>query len=211
MGNNSVAVPAGSVGPQGPDGDQGVQGDQGIQGIQGVIGPDGPQGIQGDQGIQGIPGSGSSLTVEDEDIAIPNTPHTNLNFKGAGVVVTDAGSGQADIDISAAGLIKTDFAEVIVDVTTGVLPSAAVTLLSVVTTPVVAGNAFLINFSAAAGLDSGADAQISFQIWYGLTGSETDTTSIADLRVNADSQRYYPVIRVRHNGGISKRGRVSMP
>ena len=62
----------------------------------------GTNGPEGAQGAQGIAGSGSSIAVEDEGVSVPNTPHTVLNFKGTSVVVTDAGGGQADIDISTA-------------------------------------------------------------------------------------------------------------
>jgi hypothetical protein len=58
---------------------------------------------RGATGAQGPAGSGSSITVKDEGTSVPNTPHTSLNFIGAGVVVTDAGSGQADITISSVG------------------------------------------------------------------------------------------------------------
>ncbi len=109
MGDNSVAIPAGSVGPQG---------------------------IQGIQGIQGVPGP--------------------------------SGAGK---------LVETDFVEVTVDTSTSVAITAPVVLLSVVTTPADVAHSFIINFSASAELDAGADGEISFQIWYGLTGSETQQRS----------------------------------
>lgn len=61
------------------------------------------KGRKGADGAQGPPGSGSTITVEDEDVAVPNTPHSILNFTGAGVTVTDAGGGQADITIPGGG------------------------------------------------------------------------------------------------------------
>lgn len=68
-------------------------------------GVDGVDGADGAQGPQGIPGSGSSITVEDEGISVPNTPHTILDFVGAGVTATDATAGRATITIPGGGAI----------------------------------------------------------------------------------------------------------
>ena len=59
----------------------------------------GKDGAVGASGPQGPVGSGSTLTIEDEGVNIPNTPHSNLNFVGAGVTATDAGAGVATITI----------------------------------------------------------------------------------------------------------------
>ena len=56
-----------------------------------IIAPRGPA------GPQGIPGSGSSITVENDAAPIGGGPHTNLNF-GSGLVASDAGGGTADVD-----------------------------------------------------------------------------------------------------------------
>jgi len=45
----------------------------------------------------------TSIIVEDEGSTIQNTPHTTLNFIGAGVTVSDAGGGVANITISGSG------------------------------------------------------------------------------------------------------------
>ena len=55
--------------------------------------------LKGTQGEQGIPGSGTTITVEDEGSPLPNTPHDTLNFTGDLVTASDAGGGTADIDI----------------------------------------------------------------------------------------------------------------
>ncbi len=55
--------------------------------------------LQGYKGEQGIPGSGSNITIKDEGINIPNTPHTDLNFIGDLITVADGGSGIANITI----------------------------------------------------------------------------------------------------------------
>lgn len=47
----------------------------------------------------GTDGSGTSILINDEGIAVPNTPHNALNFIGTDVVVSDAGSGVVDISI----------------------------------------------------------------------------------------------------------------
>ncbi|KKM79173.1 hypothetical protein LCGC14_1352580 [marine sediment metagenome] len=54
--------------------------------------------------------TGSTLTIQDESVAIPNSPHSTLNFIGSGVVATDSGGGVADITISvtSAGTIIND-------------------------------------------------------------------------------------------------------
>ncbi len=51
-------------------------------------------------GAKGDTGSGSNVTLQDEGINVPNTPHSTLNFTGAGVEVTDSGSGVAQIEIA---------------------------------------------------------------------------------------------------------------
>jgi hypothetical protein len=42
-----------------------------------------------------------AITVQDEGISVPNTPHTQLNFTGNGVLVTDSGSGVTEIAVGA--------------------------------------------------------------------------------------------------------------
>lgn len=59
----------------------------------------GADGADGPTGPQGPAGSGSTVTIEDEGTAIANTPHSNLNFTGAGVTASDAGGGVATINI----------------------------------------------------------------------------------------------------------------
>jgi len=59
----------------------------------------GANGATGPQGPQGPAGSGSTVNVQDEGTNLPNTPHSTLNFVGAGVTATDAGSGVATITI----------------------------------------------------------------------------------------------------------------
>jgi len=63
----------------------------------------GANGAAGAAGPQGPAGSGTTITVEDEGSSIPNTPHSNLNFVGAGVTAADGGSGVATITIPGGG------------------------------------------------------------------------------------------------------------
>lgn len=49
-------------------------------------------------GPQGIAGSGSSITVKDSGVNVPNTPHTAIDFIGA-LAASDAGSGVAEISL----------------------------------------------------------------------------------------------------------------
>lgn len=52
-------------------------------------------------GLSGVLAAGQPVTVEDEGTPLTNTPHTILNFTGAGVAASDAGSGRATINIGA--------------------------------------------------------------------------------------------------------------
>lgn len=55
---------------------------------------------RGPKGDKGDTGSGSSITLEDEGVPVPNTPHSTINFTG-NVSVSDAGGGEATVDIPA--------------------------------------------------------------------------------------------------------------
>jgi hypothetical protein len=59
----------------------------------------GANGAAGATGPQGPAGSGSSVIVEDEGSVVAGGPHTNLDFVGDAVTVTDAGGGVANISI----------------------------------------------------------------------------------------------------------------
>lgn len=48
----------------------------------------------------------SQVDVQDEGVAIPNNPHSTLNFVGAGVIAADAGAGVASVAIP--GTVTTD-------------------------------------------------------------------------------------------------------
>jgi len=60
-------------------------------------------GSNGPAGPAGPTGSGSNIIVEDEGSIVSGGPHSNLDFVGAGVTVTDAGSGVATITIPGGG------------------------------------------------------------------------------------------------------------
>lgn len=57
--------------------------------------------------VMGIPGAGGGVSLEDEGTPVTGTPHTTLNFTGAGVTVTDAGSGEATVTIPGGGGTQT--------------------------------------------------------------------------------------------------------
>ena len=63
----------------------------------------GKDGASGATGPQGPPGSGSTVNVQDGGSNIPNTPHSTLNFTGAGVTASDSGGGVAEINIPGGG------------------------------------------------------------------------------------------------------------
>jgi len=52
------------------------------------------------QGASGPAGSGSSIIVKDESVNVTGTPHTQLNFIGPLVTVTNGGSGVANVTIA---------------------------------------------------------------------------------------------------------------
>ncbi len=55
------------------------------------------------------------ITLEDEGTPVPNGPHTVMNFLGAGVDATDAGSGEANITIPGGGGGAADFDLILTD------------------------------------------------------------------------------------------------
>lgn len=63
-------------------------------------------GAKGDKGDPGTPGSGSTINIYDEGSPVANTPHSLLNFTGAGVSVSDVDGDQVNIDIpGSSGLV----------------------------------------------------------------------------------------------------------
>jgi hypothetical protein len=78
----SLGVPAGAPGSDGADG------------------ADGADGVDGDDGAAGPPGSGTTINVYEEGTIVPNSPFSELNFIGASVTATDAGSGRTDITVT---------------------------------------------------------------------------------------------------------------
>jgi hypothetical protein len=91
----------------------------------------GANGATGATGPQGPSGSGTTLNIQDEGGAIPNTPHDALNFIGAGVSASDAGGGVADITIPGALPVVTEASATGVTTTTSavdvLVPSMTIT------------------------------------------------------------------------------------
>lgn len=56
-------------------------------------------GAKGDKGDPGTPGSGSTVNIYDTGSPVANTPHSLLNFTGAGVSVADVDGDQVNITI----------------------------------------------------------------------------------------------------------------
>jgi len=52
-------------------------------------------GIKGDPGSPGLPGSGTTINVEQDNVAVVNTPHDIINFQN--MTASDAGGGQVDV------------------------------------------------------------------------------------------------------------------
>ena len=75
--------------------------------IIGLSAATGPQGPQGTAGATGASGSGSTLNIASSGTILTGSPFGELNFTGAGVVVT-AGTGVANISIpGGTGILQT--------------------------------------------------------------------------------------------------------
>jgi len=72
---------------------------KGLRGAIGTSGSDGSDGTDGIDGLPGLPGGGTNITIASDGVAIPNTPHSQLNFIGD-FGVTDAGGGTADLTLN---------------------------------------------------------------------------------------------------------------
>ena len=70
-------------------------------------------------------------------------------------------------------LVRTEFTEITLDTTTTATLASPTNLLTINITPQELTNKFIVMFSASADLSANNDGEISFQVWYGLTGSET--------------------------------------
>ncbi len=64
--------------------------------------------LEGASGPVGPAGNGVAVIVNEEGVAVPNGPFSTLNFTGAGITATDAGSNVTNIDVPGVGL-KTFF------------------------------------------------------------------------------------------------------
>jgi hypothetical protein len=60
-------------------------------------------------GLKGDTGSGSTVTVQDEGVPVTATPHSTLNFTGAGVQATNAGGGVCNITIPGGALFGSEY------------------------------------------------------------------------------------------------------
>jgi hypothetical protein len=47
---------------------------------------------------QGQKGADGEVTIKNEGVAVPNAPHTKINFKGTSVGLEDVGNGQVDVE-----------------------------------------------------------------------------------------------------------------
>lgn len=68
--------------------------------------------MDGTKGDKGDPGSGSTITIQDEGTPVTGTPHSTLNFTGSGVTVTNSGGGVAQVaitstDVQTFGVVET--------------------------------------------------------------------------------------------------------
>jgi hypothetical protein len=104
--------------------------------------------LKGSKGDQGLPGSGSSITVKNDNTNIANTPHTALNFAPP-LRATDAGGGTALIE----NLFGQYFTEAAVEA--GTTTTLATYQLSVrLTTPNVPAGKYRVGWSYEWGLST---------------------------------------------------------
>jgi hypothetical protein len=69
-----------------------------------------PGGVPGQDGQDGSPGAGSTVIIKDNGVAVANTPHSTINFAGAGWDVSDEGNGQVEVDFSYTNTFGTYYA-----------------------------------------------------------------------------------------------------
>ena len=58
--------------------------------------------LKGTKGDKGDPGMGSTISVEDEGVVVPNGPQSIIDFVGAGVTAQDVGGGRVEVSIPGA-------------------------------------------------------------------------------------------------------------
>lgn len=120
-----------------------------------------PGGMPGKDGADGLPGTGATVNLQDEGTIIPNAPHSTLNFTGAGVNVTDGGSGVATINVPGGIIIQDEST-------------------NITNTPHTTINFTGDNVSAydLGGGVAGVWVQpTTFGTWYGWSGDETETST----------------------------------
>jgi collagen type I/II/III/V/XI/XXIV/XXVII alpha len=92
----------GATGPTGPAGAAGADGATGPTGPAGADGAAGTQGVTGVTGATGPAGAGGDVAIEDDGTSVVAAAST-INFTGAGVTVSDAGSNEATVNIPGGG------------------------------------------------------------------------------------------------------------
>jgi hypothetical protein len=127
--------------------------------------------VQRMDGTQGAPGSGSTVTVQDEGVPLTNTPHATLNFTGS-VTATDAGGGVATINVP----VQNPTAGEVSGTSTITTSSATDVLMTGMTVTPPAGN-YLVWFSGD--YISTSATTMTADIWVGgvvVTASERPST-----------------------------------
>lgn len=100
-------------------------------------------------GVQGAPGSGSTITIQDEGGAVPGGPHSIVNFAGTGVTATDAGGGAALVTIPGSGFFGQEFQQ---EETSTAAQTASTTYAAylTLTTPVLPAGTYRVGWSITA-------------------------------------------------------------
>jgi hypothetical protein len=113
----------------------------------------------------------------DLQIALDSKENTLVSGSNIKTINGSTILGSGNLTIGGGALVKTEFAEISVDTTTTATIAAPSSLLSIAITPDSASNKFIVSFTASGDLNSNPDGQISFQLFYGLTGSLTKRRS----------------------------------
>jgi 7-cyano-7-deazaguanine synthase in queuosine biosynthesis len=137
---------------------------------------------------KGVDGAGSSVTVQDSGINLPNTPHSTFNFTGY-ISAVDGGSGVANIDVPVPpivvqyGMSTTQTVDATVrDVPFNqtIISDSAFSLNT--STGIITANRnikILISYNIFMTLDSGDTGRNTFTAWIEKNGTKIDYSQTA--------------------------------
>jgi len=153
----------------------------------------GTSGAAGAAGPAGPPGSGTTVNVQEEGVAIPNTPHDTFNFIGDNITATDGGLGVTDITLTMP-VFGTEFQKA---ESAGVTTTTSTTFLNKITfiTSSLPAGTYRIGVSYGWNHDSNRDdfeARITEDaVQLGEIHKQEPKDSSGSFSTTGSSQRYY--------------------